>query len=196
MGITLPKFNLEGIDSNTKQALNSLLNGLKQQNDIIDALQSSRSDNNPVGSIFQYGGSTAPIGYMIADGSAISRSIYKNLFNTIGTTFGSGDGSTTFNLPDFRGVFPKGAGTTNRTLGKDANGNFYSGTLGTYSQDQMQGHIHSDNAIKIGTAIGSGSTYGGGNNTSSPITDGINGTPRTGMTTEPQSLAINFIIKY
>jgi microcystin-dependent protein len=47
---------------------------------------------------------------------------YAALFAVIGTTFGSADG-THFNVPDMRGVYPKGAGTTNRTLGKDANGN-------------------------------------------------------------------------
>lgn len=207
MGITLPKFNIEGIEQNTKQALNSLLNAIKQQNDLIDVLQSSRSDNNPVGSIFQYGGSTAPTGYMMADGSAISRSNYINLFNIIGTTFGSGDGTTTFNLPDFRGVFPKGAGTTNRTLGKDANGNYYSGTLGTYLQDKIQGHIHqlkwdahggsSNDCVWTNTSRGAndGDAFYG-NPINSPQSDGVNGTPRTGMTTEPQSLGINFIIKY
>lgn len=56
----------------------------------------------PVGTIFQYASTTAPSGYLNCDGSDISRAIYTILFNVIGTTFGSGDGSNTFNLPDFR----------------------------------------------------------------------------------------------
>lgn len=52
------------------------------------------------GAIVAFGGSTAPVGWLICDGSAISRTKYADLFAVIGTTYGSGDGSTTFNLPD------------------------------------------------------------------------------------------------
>lgn len=57
----------------------------------------------PTGTLTAYGGATAPTGWLICDGSAISRSTYADLFAIIGTTYGSGDGSTTFNLPDLRG---------------------------------------------------------------------------------------------
>lgn len=65
----------------------------------------------PIGSIQAYGGSTAPQGWLICDGSAVSRTIYSELFSVIGTTYGTGDGSTTFNVPDFRGRTAQGAGT-------------------------------------------------------------------------------------
>ena len=51
---------------------------------------------------------TPPTGWLKANGAAISRSTYSDLFDAIGTTFGAGDGSTTFNLPDMRGEFPRG----------------------------------------------------------------------------------------
>lgn len=54
----------------------------------------------PVGVYLPYGGSSAPTGWLICDGSAKSRTDYALLFDAIGTTFGAGDGSTTFNLPD------------------------------------------------------------------------------------------------
>jgi microcystin-dependent protein len=54
----------------------------------------------PVGAIVPYGGDTAPTGYLLCDGSAVSRTTYADLFAVIGTKYGSGDGSTTFNLPD------------------------------------------------------------------------------------------------
>ena len=57
----------------------------------------------PAGAIEAYAGSTAPTGWLLAYGQAVSRSTYANLFAVIGTTYGSGDGSTTFNLPDLRG---------------------------------------------------------------------------------------------
>ena len=53
----------------------------------------------PTGSIIPYAGSTAPAGYLLCDGSAISRSTYSALFAIIGTTYGEGDGNSTFNLP-------------------------------------------------------------------------------------------------
>lgn len=59
--------------------------------------------NTPVGSISMYAGSTAPNGWLICDGSAVSRTDYADLFSVIGTTYGSGDGSTTFNLPNLKG---------------------------------------------------------------------------------------------
>jgi microcystin-dependent protein len=66
----------------------------------------------PTGSLFPYAGSSAPTGYLLCDGSAVARTgTYAALFAVIGTTYGSGDGSTTFNLPDLRGRMPLGAGT-------------------------------------------------------------------------------------
>lgn len=66
-----------------------------------------------------HGGPTVPYGYLFCDGSAISRTTYANLFAVIGTTYGAGDGSTTFNIPDGRQRFPlgKAASGTGSTLG-------------------------------------------------------------------------------
>ncbi len=57
----------------------------------------------PPGVMFDYGGINAPTGYLLCDGSAVSRTTYVDLFNVIGTFYGSGNGTTTFNVPDFRG---------------------------------------------------------------------------------------------
>ena len=71
-----------------------------------------------------FAGATAPSGWLICDGSAISRTTYSTLYAVIGTTYGSGDGSTTFNLPDLRGRVAVGVGNgtatghTNHTLGQ------------------------------------------------------------------------------
>lgn len=77
--------------------------------DDIDALIKTATDTAaaagvPIGSIVDYGGTTAPSGYLLCFGQAVSRTVtYAALFAAIGTTYGTGDGSTTFNLPDFRG---------------------------------------------------------------------------------------------
>jgi len=62
----------------------------------------------PIGTVIFYAANSAPTGFLKANGAAISRSTYASLFSAIGTTFGVGDGSTTFNVPDFRGYFPRG----------------------------------------------------------------------------------------
>jgi microcystin-dependent protein len=67
--------------------------------------------STPAGTVTPYAGSTPPTGYLIADGSAVSRTTYSALFAVIGTTYGAGDGSTTFNLPDLRGRDAVGLGT-------------------------------------------------------------------------------------
>jgi microcystin-dependent protein len=63
---------------------------------------------NIVGEVCFFGMSTAPTGFLKANGAAVSRTTYAALFTAIGTTYGVGDGSTTFNLPDLRGEFPRG----------------------------------------------------------------------------------------
>ncbi|NBO26841.1 MAG: tail fiber protein [Actinobacteria bacterium] len=65
----------------------------------------------PTGTVLPFAGSTAPEGWLLCDGSAINRTTYATLFAVTSTTYGTGDGSTTFNLPDMRGVFPRGQGT-------------------------------------------------------------------------------------
>lgn len=62
-----------------------------------------------IGSIIPYSGSTIPTGYLECDGSAVSRLDYPELFGVIGVTYGAGDGSTTFNLPNFSGRVALGA---------------------------------------------------------------------------------------
>lgn len=102
----------------------------------------------PVGSLQAYAGSSAPTGWLLCDGSAVSRTTYSNLYSTIGTTFGSGDGSTTFNVPDMRGRHPIGAGTG---VGQGVSGSgapsgtaLTARTLGAFGGDErLQAHAHS-----------------------------------------------------
>lgn len=75
-------------------------------------------ENLPAGSIMAWATSTPPGNWLICDGSAVSRSTYASLFAAIGTTYGAGNGTTTFNLPDLRGRVPVGKNTgTFSTLG-------------------------------------------------------------------------------
>lgn len=76
-------------------------------------------DPLPPGVTLPYGGSSAPSGFLLCDGSAVSRTTYAALFAILSTTYGVGDGSTTFNLPDLRQRFPMGKAVsgTGSTLG-------------------------------------------------------------------------------
>lgn len=75
----------------------------------LESAGAGASGTIPVGSVMPYAGSSAPTGWLLAYGQAVSRTTYAGLFAVIGTTYGSGDGSSTFNLPDLRGrsVFGK-----------------------------------------------------------------------------------------
>ena len=66
----------------------------------------------PAGTMQMFAGNTIPTGWLLCDGSAISRTDYAKLFSAIGTTWGAGDGSTTFNLPNSIGRFAEGASTS------------------------------------------------------------------------------------
>ena len=98
------------------------------------------SDTVPVGTIQAFASATAPADYQKADGRAISRTDYKNLFAVIGTTYGSGNGSTTFNLPNLKGrivVGMKSGDTDFGTLGKTGGQKTVALTV-----EQMPSHTH------------------------------------------------------
>jgi microcystin-dependent protein len=152
----------------------------------------------PAGSLWMFAGSVTPSGWMFCEGTAISRTIYASLFTAIGTTYGVGDGVTTFNIPDFREAAPVGLGT--RGAGVTAHDVF---TLGQFKDDQMQGHRHSvTHNANSGTFNGIGGAAGAGENQAAtiaigdPSTDGTNGTPRIGTVTRGKQVGTNFIIKF
>ena len=136
----------------------------------------------PVGSIIATGSLTPPMGYLYADGSAVSRTDYAFLFQAIGTTFGAGNGTTTFNIPDLRGIFARGAGT--QTFGSIT----YSATLGTKQNDDFKSHFHPTN---VGASTGSNWFYNAGATT---LTGAVaNGSTAVGGTeTRPANLAVAY----
>jgi len=84
----------------------------------------------PTGALMYFAMDTAPTGWLKANGAEVSRSTFADLFSAIGTTFGAGDGSTTFELPDMRGEFPRGW--------DDGRGVDSGRSFGTAQLDQMQ----------------------------------------------------------
>lgn len=86
----------------------------------LNILERFAGGSLPPGIVVPYAGITAPAGWLLANGSAVSRTTYAGLFSAIGTTYGAGDGSTTFNLPDMKGRVAVGKSTDTEfdTLGE------------------------------------------------------------------------------
>jgi microcystin-dependent protein len=157
---------------------------------------------SPTGGLLMWPTATAPSGWLLCAGAAVSRTTYSALFAVVGTTFGVGDGSTTFNLPDYRDRMPIGAGTTysaNSTGGsKDAVVVSHTHTATVTDS----GHSHTYTSVNAGGA--GGNIASGGGNVSSPSTS----TATTGISVSnastgvsgtnanlPPYLGIYFIIK-
>lgn len=120
----------------------------------------------PPGMIVPYGGAAAPAGWLLCDGSAVSRTTYADLFAVIGTTYGAGNGSTTFTLPDLRGRVAAGANASNALAsraGADskqiARANLPAEKLnlednGTWIVDSTQTGSESGKTLQMGTRSG------------------------------------------
>lgn len=115
------------------------------------------------GMLMPYAGASAPTGWLLCYGQAISRTTYSDLFATVGTTYGNGDGSTTFNLPDLRGRTIAGkddmGGTSANRLTSALNGDSLGASGGaeehTLSTAQMPAHRH---FIAANVSLGSASS--------------------------------------
>ena len=162
------------------------------------------SNTAPSGVVLPFAGATAPGGWLLCSGQAVSRTTYAALFAALGTTYGVGDGSTTFNIPDLRGRVPGGkdnmGGTAaNRltTAGSGVNG-VNLGAVGgtethTLTTPQIPSHTH--DVAKLNPVGGTGYditggslwTYGGAASASAGGGGAHNNTQPT--------LVLNYIIK-
>jgi microcystin-dependent protein len=145
----------------------------------------------PTGSVFCMATTSVPSGYLECDGSAVSRTTYSDLFTAISTTFGTGDGSTTFNLPDLRGEFVRGWASDRRGDGADPSSDT-GRSFGSSQTDGIKQHTHS---VPSGasSSVGGGPNFGGG---SSGQTTGNNTANATGDNeTRPRNIAMMYVIK-
>lgn len=141
----------------------------------------------PAGAVQAFAMNASPTGWLACNGSEISRTTYADLFTAISTNYGAGDGSTTFNIPDLRGYFLRGAGTNSDGTA--------AGAFGTRVADLLKDHQH---VYLLPGSTNSG--YTGGN----AINAGANGTTNTstvngglgGAETRPKNIAMLYCIKF
>jgi microcystin-dependent protein len=166
----------------------------------------------PTGSILPYAGSSAPTGYLLCDGSPQDRqvdSVNTELFTILGTTYGVGDGSTTFNIPDLRGRVIAGqddmGGTSaNRlTTAKSGINGDNLGAFGgledhllTHAQSGLPAHTHDVQSITSvsNDTVGSGNRLRTGDNTTNGVTGGAQDAISSHNNVQP-TIILNYIIK-
>ena len=198
------KVKQTGITSN-ELAANSVITAKIQDGAVTAAKLDSAAVSvlMPTSTILPYAGSAAPTGYFLCDGSAKSRTTYAGLFAIIGTTYGVGDGSTTFNIPDLRGRViagqdDMGGSSANRLTGQsggvdgDGLGNTGGSETHQLTVAQMPSHTHSQ-TIRADANITGGQNPG--------VDRGIT-TNQTGSTGGDQAhnnvqptIILNYIIK-
>lgn len=115
----------------------------------------------PLGGLIPYAGTAAPTGWLLCDGSQVSRVTYQSLFELIGTTYGAGDGSTTFNVPDLQQRFPlgKAAAGTGALLGATGGAIDHTHTGGSHSHTISSGGSHSHTVNAHNHSIPSGGSH-------------------------------------
>jgi microcystin-dependent protein len=119
-------------DGNTSQWMELLSSAVPSVNEIM-----------PYGTIVQTARITAPTGWLLCQGQTISRITYAGLFSAIGTTYGSGDGSTTFAIPNLQGVVPVGKASSGTFANLGGTGGSETHTL---TEAQMPSHTHTQNS--------------------------------------------------
>jgi microcystin-dependent protein len=165
----------------------------------------------PAGSVIWFAANSAPTGYLKANGANVSRTTYSDLFTAIGTTFGAGDGSTTFGLPDLRGEFIRGwddgrGVDSGRAFGSaqldqmqtitgtlDNTGRAANGMAGSFAAPSNAGALSYGGPNRLNSAGASGSTQ-----FSSQINFDSASSPsaRTGTETRSRNIALLACIKF
>jgi microcystin-dependent protein len=170
----------------------------------------------PVGVVSAFAGVSAPVGWLMCAGQAVSRSDYSALFTALGTTYGAGDGSTTFNLPDLRGRVPAGVDnmggsaasrltstvlSASNTLGATGGAQTHTLVVGEIPAAEVRVNDGSNTFPLLGAGGGSTGGYLGRPATEFPNAFGagqrpatINGGGGAHTNTQP-TLVLNYIIK-
>lgn len=139
-----------------------------------------------VGNVSSFATATPPTGWLKANGAAVNRATYAALFTAIGTTFGAGDGSTTFNVPDLRGEFVRGW--------DDGRGLDTGRVFGSAQLDQFENHTHYSTGS--GWVTNGGNASGGAGVASGGAGNYSVASGKYGAETRPRNVALLYCIKY
>jgi microcystin-dependent protein len=166
--------------------------------DFFNSLKGPKGDpgQSPVSVIISMASAQVPAGYLYCNGQAVSRSVYATLFAAIGVTYGSGDGSTTFNIPDYRGEFLRGF--------DDGRGFDTGRQFGQHQDDALQDHTHTIPGSANNTPHTSGPAalsfpyqHDSDVPESGPVADaGSGGTVRVAVETRVKNMPVYYYIKY
>jgi microcystin-dependent protein len=147
-----------------------------------------KEDPTPAGNVIPYSIATAPEGYILCNGADVSRVTHARLFSVIGTTYGSGDGSTTFALPELRAEFIRGL---DLSRGIDTGR-----TIGSAQADEFKEHRHQANRYGAGTIGNSSGRIPRMSDVGASLPSVDNATNLTGGTeTRPANVALAYCIK-
>ena len=163
---------------------------LDANGNLKDSGENVDSVGSPSGTVSMFAGTSAPTGWLLCDGSNVNRATYPNLFSAIGETFGAGDGSTTFGIPDLRGEFVRG---WDNGRGVDSGRSF-----GSNQSGEVGPHNHPTDADKWfgskGVEIGASTSNPEGIDLRVGFRDaGVSN--NSGDETRPRNVALNYIIK-
>lgn len=185
---SLPKeYDQQKVENEIRKSLFSIF-------DQLGISTTNITNSTPIGGMIDYAGaSISDPNWLICDGSAVSRTTYSALFGVIGTTYGIGDGSTTFNVPDMRAATSRGVGTStiftqNNTI-----------ALGQVVNDQIGPHAHSV-SVPYGNVQGSTNNVSrasgnAGIDTTTLVVIGQPTGARTGNETTGKAIGLNKIIR-
>jgi microcystin-dependent protein len=194
-----------------------------QASDLNASFAALQAGMVPAGAVVPFAGPAAPPGYLLCNGDPVSRTDYPALFAAIGTVPGSGNGATTFNLPDYRGRFLRGV---DGQAGRDpdsarrtaaANGGNAANSVGSVQEAQLASHTHPvtdpghGHDLTVAIALGGLWTFGEGQPNDWGMNQGANhpaaiaaAPAHTGITvqnaggaeTRPNNAYVNYIIKF
>ena len=154
----------------------------------------------PAGTIVAFGGGTPPTGWLLCDGAAVSRATYASLWGAIGTAWGAGNGSSTFNPPDLRGVFLRGVNGSRTGQYADPGDGRTSSAVGSFQGDDYKNHNHVFQGTPITThgynAVPSTALQAGDAANWNSYTPSGTITFTGGQETRPKNAYVNYIIKY
>lgn len=228
-------YSTEGLEGKTAGALDDVVAALQTWANQVDGVNAAERlsalatglasvSSVPPGALFMWGTPTAPTGYLLCDGSPVSRVTYTTLFTLLGISYGAGDGVNTFNVPDLRGRFALGkaaagtgstlAGTggaidhthstpahthtvSGTTANESAHTHTYSGTTSAGNSFQLvQNGLDTNVAKSDHTHTYSGTTSGGSAHSHGAGSLGADsGGSGTSGTANPPFLAVHYIIK-